>query len=77
MNHDRETLADEILRTIEYGHLPLKEIERRLQRIIDEELIGSIFDEYNETKVELCTSLLYCLYLESAPLPPHESGSSG
>ena len=66
MSHDREALADEILRTIEYGHLPFKETEQRLQRIINDELAGSIFDEYNETKVELCTSLLYCLYVNNS-----------
>lgn len=64
MSHDRQAIADEILKAIEYGHLPTDEIERRLQRIKDEELSGSVYDEYNKTKVDICTSLLCHLYTD-------------
>lgn len=64
MSHNRQAIADEILKAIEYGHLPTDEIERRLQRIKDDELSGSVYDEYNKTKVDICTSLLCHLYTD-------------
>ena len=58
MLDDRQQAADQILEAIEYGLLPVEEIERRLRQIIDEELSGSLDTDYNKDKVEICCSLL-------------------
>ncbi len=36
--YDRQMIADQILEAIEYGELPREEIERRLNRIVEEEM---------------------------------------
>lgn len=59
---DRRQYADQILNAINYGRLPKNEIERRLQKIINEELSGSFNAEYNSEKVALCNALLWQLY---------------
>ena len=61
MDQDRQSCVDQILEAIEYGHLSYEEIERRLNKTIDDELSGSLDSEYNATKVELCNSLLWQL----------------
>lgn len=60
--HDRQMIADQILKAIEYGKLPREEIERRLNRIIDEELSSGTSDDADMTKVDMCNSLLWRLY---------------
>lgn len=60
--HDRQIIADQILKAIEYGELPREEIERRLNQIIDDELSSAISDETSMTKVDMCNSLLWRLY---------------
>lgn len=62
MDHDRRACADQILKAIEYGHIPKKEIERRLYEIIDSELSGPLHAEWDRTKVDLCHELLWELY---------------
>lgn len=61
MDSDRQQCADQILKAIEYGQLSKVEIERRLNKLIDDELAGSIDSEHNATIVELCNSLLWQL----------------
>lgn len=60
--HDRQIIADQILKAIEYGELPREEIERRLNQIIDDELSSDMLDEADMTKVDMCNSLLWRLY---------------
>ena len=62
MDHDRRSCADQILKAIEYGHIPKKEIESRLYEIIDSELSGPLHAEWDRTKVDLCHELLWELY---------------
>ena len=62
MNSDRQAIAREILKTIEYGNLPRDEIERRLEQMIDKELNVPLSVEINKEKVDLCTSLLCKFY---------------
>ena len=64
MCDDRQSAADQILKAIEYGFLPVDEIERRLQKTISEELSCPIDAEYDREKVELCYSLLQQIHLE-------------
>lgn len=64
MRDDRQSAVDQILKAIEYGLLPVDEIERRLQKIISEELSCPIDAEYDEEKVEFCYSLLQQIHLE-------------
>ena len=62
MCNDRNTVAEQILKTIEYGLLPVAEIERRLEQTISEALAGPIGAEYDNVKAELCCSLLQRIY---------------
>ena len=62
MGSDRQIIADQILKTIDYGNLPREEIERRLEQIIDAELNVPFNVEINKEKVDLCRSLLWKLY---------------
>lgn len=62
MCNDQNTVAEQILKTIEYGLLPVAEIERRLEQIISEALAGPIGAEYDNVKAELCCSLLQRIY---------------
>ena len=64
MRDDRQSAVDQILKAIEYGLLPVDEIERRLQKIISEELSCPIDAEYDEEKVDFCYSLLQQIHLE-------------
>ena len=64
MGSDRQIIADQILRAIDYGKLPKDEIERRLEQIIDTELNVPLDAEINKVKVDLCNSLLMKLYLQ-------------
>ena len=57
MCNDRNTAADQILKTIEYGLLPVAEIERRLEQTLNEALAGPIGAEYDSVKAELCCSI--------------------
>ena len=66
MCNDRNTVAEQILKTIEYGLLPVAEIERRLEQIISEALAGPIGAEYDSVKAELCCSLLQRIYSGTA-----------
>lgn len=61
MDNDRQKCADQILETIEYGQLSEEETERRLNKIIDDELSEPVDADYDATKVELCNSLLWQL----------------
>ena len=61
MDNDRQQCADQILESIDYGHLSREEIERRLNQIIDNELSGPIDADYDATKVAQCNSLLWQL----------------
>ena len=61
MDSDRHHCADQILEAIEYGQLSKEEIERRLNKIIDDELSEPVDADYDATKVELCNSLLWQL----------------
>ena len=58
MCDDRSAAAEKILKTIEYGLLPVAEIEKRLIRSVDEALSGPIDAEYDPVTVEMCNSLL-------------------
>ena len=60
--YDRQMIADQILEAIENGELPREEIERRLNRIVEEEMSSAISDEADMTKVDMCNSLLWRLY---------------
>ena len=62
MCNDRKTAAEQILKTIEYGLLPVAEIERRLEQTLSETLAGPIGAEYDSIKAELCCSLLQRIY---------------
>ena len=62
MENERRAVAEQILKTIEYGLLPVVEIERRLEKANSEALAGSIGAEYDSVKVELCCSLLQRIY---------------
>ncbi len=62
MCNDRNTVAEQILKTIEYGLLPAAEIERRLETTLSEALAGPIGAEYDSIKAELCCSLLQRIY---------------
>ena len=62
MENDRMTVAEQILKTIEYGLLPAAEIERRLETTLSEALAGPIGAEYDSVKAELCCSLLQRIY---------------
>ena len=62
MCNDYDAATDEILKAIQYGLMPIDEIEKRLQGIVEQELSGSIDAEYNREKVELCNSLLQQIY---------------
>lgn len=62
MGSDRQIIADQILKAIDYGNLPKDEIERRLEQIIDTELNVPLNAEVNQEKVDLCNSLLHQLY---------------
>ena len=62
MGPDRQIIADQILKAIDYGNLPRDEIERRLNQIIDTELDVPSNTEINQEKVDLCSSLLHQLY---------------
>ena len=62
MENDRMTVAEQILKTIEYGLLPVAEIERRLEQTLSEALSGPISVEYDSVKTELCCSLLQRIY---------------
>ncbi len=66
MCNDRNTAAEQILKTIEYGLLPLAEIERRLEQTLNEALAGPIGAEYDSVKAELCCSLLQRIYSGTA-----------
>ena len=62
MENERRAVAEQILKTIEYGLLPVAEIERRLEQTISEALAGPIGAEYDNVKAELCCSLLQRIY---------------
>lgn len=64
MNSNRQAIALEILKIIEYGNLSRDEIERRLEQIIDAELNVPLYAEINKEKVDLCNSLLWELYTQ-------------
>lgn len=66
MCDDRNTAAEQILKTIEYGLLPITEIERRLEQTLSEALAGPIGAEYDSVKAELCCSLLQRIYSGTA-----------
>lgn len=61
-----------ILKTILNGDLSKKEIERRLQEVIDEELSGPLDAPADMELVEKCQSLLWALVTNgSVPYPDH------
>ena len=62
MDSDRHNAADQILKAIDYGNISESEIERRIDRILDNELNVPIHTKVNLTKVNLCNSLLWQLY---------------
>lgn len=62
MDSERKSIAKQILEAIEYGNISESEVERRLDRILDEELNVSIHTKVDMTKVNLCNSLLWQLY---------------
>ena len=64
MGSDRQVIADQILKAIDYGNLPQDEIERRLEQIIETELNVPFNAEINKEKVDLCNSLLKKLYFQ-------------
>lgn len=62
MDSDRKSIAEQILEAINYGDISESEVERRLDKILDEELSVPIHTKVNMTKVNLCNSLLWQLY---------------
>lgn len=62
MDSDRHNAADQILKAIDYGNISESEIERRIDKLLDNELNVPIHTKVNLTKVNLCNSLLWQLY---------------
>lgn len=58
MKTERQIIAEQILREIDYGNLPRKEAERRVLNIIEAELSVPLGTKVNMEKVRLCNSLL-------------------
>ena len=66
MCNDRNTAAEQILKTIEYGLLPVAEIERRLEQIISEALAGPIGAEYDNVSPSHARNIYVLMALGAA-----------
>ena len=62
MGSDRQIIAMQILKAIDYGNLSLDEIVKRLNQIIEAELNVPFDTEIDHVKVKLCCSLLNRLF---------------
>lgn len=58
MNGDTRSCVDQILEAIEYGHLPTDEAERRVQKLLDDE-VSKTTEAADMDMVNACQSLLW------------------